>query len=144
MADPLISIYVADASVRERLKKIQRRTGDLRPALRNVGEMLLLSTDERFEKEIDPSGEPWQANTPFTISQKRALGRIEKILQSTGRGRSSIAYQVTRDTLTIGTNVSYMRKHQLGINVPKREFLGLSKEDNEELMVILEEFVTEE
>lgn len=59
-----------------------------------VGEYMLLATDERFEREIDPSGNPWYPNAPGIIAKKRAAGRILKILQETGRGRASINYRV--------------------------------------------------
>jgi phage gpG-like protein len=63
-------------------------------ALKEIGEYMLLATDLRFETETDPSGVPWAKNTPYTIRQKRALGRIQKVLQSTGIGRATITYQI--------------------------------------------------
>lgn len=59
-----------------------------------VGDYMLLATDERFEKEVDPSGNPWAPNEPGILARKRAAGRILKVLQSTGRGRASISKRV--------------------------------------------------
>lgn len=59
-----------------------------------VGDYMLLSTDQRFEAEIDPSGNPWAPNQPGILAKKRAAGRILKVLQDTGRGRASINKKV--------------------------------------------------
>lgn len=143
MSDPIIQLQYDDRAVRQRLTRLQAKVGDLTPAMRNIGEALVLSTDQRFEKEISPSGEPWKPNTPFTIAKKRAEGRILKVLQSTGRGRASVTYQASRDRVVVGTNVDYMRKHQVGDKVPKREWLGVSADDKVEIIAILDQFLAE-
>lgn len=66
-------------------------------ALRECGEVLLLSTDTRWEREVAPDGTPWKKNTPYTTRLKKAKGRILKTLQSTGLARASINYQIVRD-----------------------------------------------
>ncbi|WP_282754080.1 phage virion morphogenesis protein [Desulfuromonas thiophila] len=38
------------------LAKLLQRTGDLSPALRDIGEFLHLAHDERFEKQQSPDG----------------------------------------------------------------------------------------
>jgi hypothetical protein len=62
--------------------------------LSQMGEFLLLSTDTRWEQEIDPEGKPWIKNTAYTIRMKKAQGRILKVLQATGVARASINYQI--------------------------------------------------
>ena len=66
----------------------------LRTVLMEVGEYLLLTTDQRWEQQIAPDGTPWKKNAPWVIERKKRLGRINKILQETGRLRSSIAYRI--------------------------------------------------
>lgn len=66
----------------------------LRVALREIGEYLLLSTDRRWAEEIAPDGTPWKPNAPWVVEWKKRRGRIQKILQSTGRLRSSISYRI--------------------------------------------------
>jgi phage gpG-like protein len=70
------------------------RQVDMRDLMKNIGEAMVLSTDQRWEQEIDPDGIPWAPNSPWIRAKKRAEGRIDKILQYTGRGRASINYQV--------------------------------------------------
>lgn len=143
MADSLISIQYSDTLVKQRLLALQAKLGDLTPAMKNIGEYLLLSTDDRFRNEVDPSGRKWEPNSPRTISQKRAQGRINKVLQSTGRLRSGINYKAERDRVVVGANVSYAAKHQLGQGVPQREFLGVSRKDEQEIVIILDEFLAD-
>ncbi len=59
-----------------------------------IGEALVLSTNERFDEQIDPEGLPWKPNTPYTLRLKKAMGRSLMILQSSTRMRASINYQV--------------------------------------------------
>jgi phage gpG-like protein len=65
-----------------------------RSTLQEMGEYLLLSTDQRWEAEEAPDGTPWAKNAPWVIERKKRLGKIQKILQETGRLRSSIAYRI--------------------------------------------------
>lgn len=65
-----------------------------RLALQEIGEMMLLSTDTRWEQEIDPDGKPWVRNSAFTLRLKKAKGRILKVLQDTGNARGDIHYQI--------------------------------------------------
>ncbi len=142
MANPIVGVQFSSGEVNARLTELQRKINDLTPAMKNVGEYMLLSTDTRFRSETDPYGNKWQPNSPRTIARKRAEGRIQKVLQSTGRLRAGISYKADRDSVVIGTNVSYAAKHQLGQGVPKREFLGVSQKDNEEIAIILATFLS--
>jgi len=139
MAEPILSIAISDKSIRDRLQRLQNKTGNPQPAFENIGQYLLLSTDTHFQQETDPQGKRWKSNSPRTIAQKKAQGRILKILQSTGRLRDSINYTASRDRLVVGTNVAYAAKNQ-----KERQFLGISAEDEIEIVAILESFLAED
>jgi phage virion morphogenesis protein len=142
MADPVISLTYDDKSIQKRLQRLVKKVSDLTPVMNEIGQQLLLSTDQRFEKEVDPDGVPWKPNTPYTRRLKKAKGLIGKILQASGRGRASINYGATKDRVVVGTNVEYMRKHQLGLEgLPVRKFLGISKEDAAEIGIILDGYL---
>lgn len=143
MANPVVSVNYDDQEVRVRLLRVQAKVGDLTPVMKNIGEYLLLATDQRFENEVSPGGVPWQPNSAYTVAKKRAQGRILKVLQSTGRGRASVTYQASKDRVVVGTNVDYMKKHQIGDKVPKREWLGISEQDRKEILVILDDFLSD-
>jgi phage virion morphogenesis protein len=140
MAEPLITIRYDDREVLKYFSRATRRFKDLRAPLQEIGEALLLSTDERWENEIDPSGRAWEDISPRTRATKRAKGRIDKILQDTGTGRASINYQADRFKLTVGTPLQYMANHQLGRGQEKREFLGISERDRAEILAIMRDY----
>ena len=145
MTEPIVSLTYDDKAIQEKLRRLVKKTSDLTPVMNEIGRQLLLSTDQRFEKEVDPDGVPWKANTPYTRKLKKAKGFIDKILQASGRGRASINYAATKDRVVVGTNVDYMRKHQLGLEgLPQRKFLGISKEDEVGIGIILDEYLRED
>lgn len=142
--NPFITAKFSDDRVIASLDGIIDRVKNPTPFLRRANELILLQIDKGFEQQRSPSGEPWKPNTPYTIAQKRAKGRILKVLQSTGRGRAEVHGQVIGNKLYIGTVLDYMRKQQLGIGVPKREYIGISKETADELISMVDEFITTE
>lgn len=141
MTDPLVTVQYNDAEVQRLLSRAILRLRDLSIPMREIGELHLLSTDERFENEVDPFGRPWKDIKPRTRAIKRAKGRIDKILQGTGAGRNSVNYRATKFSVSTGTPVKYMADHQRGTGgQDKREFLGSSDEDREETIAILRDW----
>lgn len=147
MADaPIISMQVVTGEIQEQLQKLERRIGDLTPVYKEIGETVALQTDTRFKEEKDPNGIPWKKLSPYTLRLKQQNRRIQKILQSTGRLRASINYQADRNGVSIGTNVSYASKHQLGgkengRTIPQRQFLGVGDMDREEILQIIQDWL---
>lgn len=140
MADPLITVQYDDREIQRYLSRAIVRFRDLRAPLTEIGEVLVLSTDERFEREQDPQGRRWKDISPRTRAIKRAQGRIDKILQSTGTGRASINYQASKFKVSVGTPLKYMADHQLGRGQEIREFLGISDRDREEVTAIFADY----
>ncbi|MEM1055178.1 MAG: phage virion morphogenesis protein [Bacteroidota bacterium] len=109
----------------------------------DIGETLLISTDERFEAEVAPDGTPWAPLSPATLASAFTAGNAsrqrkrrttkrggedtagferfrarKKILQELGiRGglRGSIAYEAEDGSLRVGTSKAYGRAHQFGL-----------------------------
>jgi phage virion morphogenesis protein len=102
---------------------------------------MLYSTDQHFVTETDPHGKRWQPLSPVTLQEKRAKGLILKILQSTGLMRSRVNYQVSGNQCIVGVNDEKAKKHQLGIGVPKREFIGVNADDRQEIISILDDYI---
>jgi phage virion morphogenesis protein len=147
MADqPIVSIQLSTGEIQNQLQELERRLSDLTPVYKDIGETVVLQTDSRFREEKDPNGIPWKKLSPYTLRLKAQQRRIQKILQSTGRLRASITYQADRKGVTVGTNVSYAAKHQLGGKengrvIPQRQFLGIGDVDKEEIIAILNEWL---
>jgi phage virion morphogenesis protein len=136
-----ISINIDNAELNRLFKELENKVQNPTEALRNVGEYMLGSIDIGFQQEIDPDGVPWQPNSPFTIAEKQRLGRIQKILQSTGAMRSRYNYRVEGRTLKVGNSDPKAVKHQLGIGVPVRKHLGIRKEDPDNIAEILRTYI---
>jgi len=101
------------------VKALQRALADKRPILRQIGEELVASTDERFVSMQSPDGAPWKPLHPRTIRQKR---NKNKILTERGLLRGSIHYELNGDTLEVGTDRKYGAIHQFGgvVKIPAR------------------------
>ncbi len=124
--------------------KASSKMGDTKKALMaSIGEALVSSTLKRFDAEEGPDGKPWQPS-------KRAAAESGKTLTNTAELRKSIGYAATASMVMVGSNnVVYARIHQMGgkagkghhVSIPARPYLGVSKEDREEAMAVIAEFL---
>jgi phage virion morphogenesis protein len=137
----VLTITYDDASVTEVVAKALKKTKDLTPASELVGEYMLGQIDNRFRTETDPQRVPWQPLSPRTLALKQAEGKIQKILQRTGLMRSTANYKARPKSLVVGLSSSIAAKHQQGKGVPKREILGLNKEDIRHISEIYQDFL---
>lgn len=77
----MIIIAVDDKAVNEAMVRLSKRLEDVRPAMREVGELLVKSTKDRFARGIAPDGTPWAPNTAATITgyvRERGISRDKK------------------------------------------------------------------
>lgn len=106
------------------------------------------STDERFDDEQDHRGRKWRALTQATIKRKTTKsgkvrgtggGRFKGILKDSGGLRDSIRGEADHKEAKIGTDKNYGAFHQFGTkHIPKRPFLGLSKDDKKNIPAIIQ------
>lgn len=132
---------IDDREIVKALGRLHARADRLAPALKNIGEELLRSTQERFEDQADPDGRPWQELADSTLRAKmlkgvgRGKGQSRKSL-TTQRGNTragairalvesrilwergylakGIRYQASDRSLRVGTNRIYGAVHQFG------------------------------
>ncbi|TGG92523.1 phage virion morphogenesis protein [Natronospirillum operosum] len=136
----------------ERLVRFGRRPD---AALKDVGEYMQRSVDDRFISQTDPDGQAWAPNTAATLLRKRN----PKVLHESTILRGSIHYQVSGGELRQGTPMIYGAVQQLGAgkgdfgktskggpipwgDIPARRFLGFSTGDRGEILRLLEEHGT--
>lgn len=122
------------------------RLDDPMPLYDEIGSMLVVSTQQRFEREEAPDGTPW----PMSI---RVLTEGGKTLSDTRRLHNSMTHEASNDGVAIGTNVIHAAIHQTGgtiraktskglrfkvaggwvtrqsVEIPQRAFLGLDTDD---------------
>jgi phage gpG-like protein len=75
------------------------------------------------------------------LREKRENRQILKILQATGRLRASINYQADESSVAVGSNMGYAPKHQRGIGVYRREYLGISDADEAAIVDIIQDYI---
>lgn len=131
------------------------KTDDARGLFDAIGMALVDSTQNRFETETDPTGNPWPASWRKTMSGGRTLTDTAALVQS-------ITYEATDSSVAVGTNLIYAAIHQLGgtirakttkglrfrgpgngdwvnkseVTIPQRAFLGLDSDDENEIRAL--------
>lgn len=123
---------------------LQLEFGPADDLMAEIGEYLLIETDERFESETDPDGQPWEPLSPASLlsgfrkrSRRPAFRKRrspegermptaaftryaanKKILQELGtRGglRGTVAYEESARSVRIGSNKVYAAAQQFGL-----------------------------
>jgi phage gpG-like protein len=129
MARPSVSVTPPLAELRRRHQQALDELKDFRPAYRKIGVFLDQWVQQNFRSEggILEDG-PW---APFARGGRQVMSSSgayldtnAKLLQDTGRLRSSFDPFVTRRNVGIGSDVPYARTHHEGIgDVPERRLL---------------------
>ncbi len=141
-ASELINIDYDDAAVKQSLKKLLDKLGGLEPVFRDIGESLLISHRERFDRAVSPEGVPWPDLSPAYQQRKRR--NRDKILVLDGWLRQ-LHYTASDAELDLGTDRIYGATHQFGDparNIPARPFLGLDEAERATVLDLLEEWLS--
>ncbi len=113
---------------------------DLKIPLKEGAAYQVRSTQLNFIKEQSPDGSPWAALSPRTLARKKT----NTILRETGTMTNATRYRVTSDQSAVIENPDKKAPiHQRGApsrKIPKREFLGFSNHDLQEINNIFERY----
>lgn len=101
------NVTINDLEVQTALAKLAQQIRNKDPVLNAIGGEVLKRVQMNFRNSQSPEGVPW---APL---KKRA----GKPLLDTTRLRNSITYQVSGDSVNVGTNVIYAAIHQFGGNI---------------------------
>lgn len=130
MSGVRILVDVDDRVVRDKLRELGRLAIPRR-TWNQIGQILVTSTVDRFERGVGPDGVPWRPSA-------RASREGGVTLVDTARLRGSIAHRASADGVEVGTNVVYAAIHQFGSraggkprNIPARPYLGVDDDDRE-------------
>lgn len=162
-------IEIDDRELHQALMRLVQAGRNPVPALREIGEALLISHHERFDAERAPDGSPWAPLSDETLRRKmlrgvkRTKGQKHKSLTTRaghtkagairalagtktlvldGYLKDLLRYQVTGASLELGTDRIYGATHQFGDpkrHIPARPFLGVSASDRAAIAAILTE-----
>lgn len=146
-------------AIERRLAGLSRAFGDLEPLMAGIGLYLEGATIDRFDREQAPDGKAW-------AKSGRAREEGGKTLSDSGQLRGSITSDPSSNQVAVGTNKIYAGVHQFGatisaksapflmfnlpgglglrkvkeVQIPARPFLGLSSEDETELLAMAEDY----
>ena len=153
-----LTVEANEQEITSALDALLTSIGNVDPALLEMGEYLLDSTKQRFNRSEAPDGTKWDDNSPVTLlnyasrfKTKRA-SRIQNKKPGIGETKqlsTQILYQVVNGELLIGSPMIYAgtfhygaKKGQYGKrtpwgDIPARPFLGLSEDDREACLDII-------
>ena len=117
-------------------------SADQRQLLGDLGTEVEGQTQERFDSQSDPDGRPWQPWSPSYAARRAGDGG--SILRRGGDLQGDVSRQVEGDQVEVGARKVYAAPHQHGWpkrNIPRRQFLGFSVGNVEELGMLVEDFV---
>ncbi|MCL1162468.1 phage virion morphogenesis protein [Shewanella chilikensis] len=150
MAGSYIKVeYRGEKSLTNALNSLLKQGSNLAPVLGDIGEYLLPSTQQRFVEMQAPDGSPWAELSSTTLELKAAKGaRLDRILTESGTLADTLHYQISADTLSLGSNEEYAAMHQFGgitspssmipgVEIPAREFLGMAPFEKNEVEAIV-------
>lgn len=155
MAGITFTVEIDDAAARARLSEMVDRMERPLDFYKEVGDYLKSEAIPRnFETETGPDGTPWASLRPLTVARREANGQTPiEILRASKRLYSDINARPTDDQLTIGSALPYAGVMQRGAkqgafgrdsrnhplpwgDIPARPFLGLSPDDELEIIRI--------
>jgi len=161
-------IEVHDQAVLAAFHQLQAAGADMTPAGRAIGERLTESTKRRFETSTGPDGVRWAPNSRATYEAlaRNTRGAFRKgdgklgakgatvvmgkkpLIGESKRLSTEINYHADAAAVTIGSPMEYAAMQQFGGSkaafpnlwgdIPARPFLGLSAEDRDDILEILQ------
>lgn len=142
MAGATIVITVDDKDLKAKLAKLESAVADMGEAFGDIGEYLLRSHRDRFERQTSPEGVRWEPLSQDYLEHKPK--NKDKILVLDGHLSGELHYQIGEKELLFGTDSKYGATHQFGREqdgIPARPFLGVSSEDEKEIAEIVGDYL---
>lgn len=143
----------------EFMRRVEKQVEDPSDLWRDIGDILVHNTQERFRTGIGTDDRPWQKSW-------RAQVQGGQTLRDTGRLHNSILVRISGNKIVVGTNVVYAPLMHFGgtikskngtylkfktplggwvqlksITIPARPFLGISVDDSQEILFEIEEYL---
>jgi phage virion morphogenesis protein len=114
-----VRIDIEDRLALAALQAAAAGLGDLGPVMRDIGEALMASSQDRFDAQVSPSGAAWAPLRPSTLRARRAK-KISgtKILIARGDLKGLIRYQLDGQSgVLVGTDRQYGAVQQFGADI---------------------------
>ncbi len=150
------SINVSSEAVERAITELLNKGEDLTAPMKSIGEEMINRTQQRFRDKEAPDGTPWAPNSPVTEARK-GHGRV---LEGESNELARLfSYSASSDGVEWGSLMVYAAMMNFGAkrgefgegryktkagtfpipwgNIPGREFVGLSDDDEDEVLAIL-------
>ncbi len=142
----MINVTVDDRAILAALRQLQNHAANLRPALKEIGETLKESTQQRFANYTGPDGAMWEANSDVTYERKASRSGIP-LTDGGTLGDTINSKLLGNDGVMIYSPMGYAAMQQFGGtkaefphlwgDIPARPFLGVSTEDESAILAII-------
>lgn len=150
----MIKIFVDDRKLKSTLEALKRKTGNLRPFMKEVRDIMKSAVEDNFAAQGRPA---WRPLAEATIADRKRKGYWPgMILQrhSSAAGLlGSIHGSYGDKSAVVGTNKKYAPIHQFGgmagrkakrVHIPARPFMALTEEDKQEILNAAKTYLKED
>lgn len=107
----MIKIDIDDRAVRQALADLQRRVGDMTPAMHAIGQALVEGSRERILAGRDWTGAAFAPNAPATLARKKGS---KPLIDSKSFVTSRLHYDAGRDAVAVGSSAVQSAVLQFG------------------------------
>lgn len=139
MTDFQVEVEISSPALLALFERLQQFGGDQSVVMADLAEGLLDRTQDRFDTQRTPAGDPWAALTEGYKARKVRKGYPETLLLMEGRLRNELRSDYDKDFAEVATAaLPYAALHQFGgtpdmapgpAAVPAREYMGVGPED---------------
>jgi len=147
-------VEITEDTITTGLARLAAALSDMSEPMSDIGELMLVSTQDRIATGVDVDGKPFVPRSPTTIARYGKLGlKYGAPLNQSGRMRKGIAYNSGPDWMELGSNAIQAAVMQFGAakgsfgngspwgNIPARAFLGVSEEDRTKIHETIEDWL---
>jgi len=143
------------------LEAVAAAVSDMTPVMDAIGELLLVSAQDRMRDGEQPDGTPFAPRSQTTLDRYAKLGlTFGAPLTVSGDMRNTLFYEADQDSVEYGSNAIQAAVMQFGAakgafgkasngasipwgTIPARPFIGLSDEDQSNIVADLEDWLEE-
>ncbi|TVU88302.1 phage virion morphogenesis protein [Vreelandella titanicae] len=138
------TINVSSEAVERAITELLQKGEDLTAPMKSIGEEMINRTQQRFRDKEAPDGTPWADNSPVT-EKRKGHGRV--LEGESNELSEQFSYSAASDSVEWGSLMVYAAMQNFGGtkaefphlwgDIPGREFIGLSDDDEDEVLAIL-------
>jgi phage gpG-like protein len=118
----MITIQVDDKQVLDMLDQLYGRFKNLQPAMKEIGEYIVVSTKRRFADGAGPDGDEWEENSkkttiPFYLGAVGGSHKKDGTLSKAGEKRQASKKPLTGKTKALQTKINYQLDGTSGVRI---------------------------